>query len=201
MNAGQKKPPVPLIILMALAMAFLASCGTTAAEGETTGGDYTNIVINEIQSKATDGYITCDFVELYNKSDSAYTFKSGEWYLTDSGGAPDHVLYIPGGTTISAKGFLVLLPDVTNESDLTLAGAPSNSIFCGEADEGSLTCAGFGLGAADSVSLYYTGSGNSVIADSSAWTSHVTNRVRYPDGGDWDTTNDGHTPTPGAANL
>lgn len=158
---------------------------------------YTDIVINEIQSNATTGYISEDFVELYNTSESLYTFTANEWYITDSDGAPAHIFYIPGNTVIQGHGYLVLLNDVTDMTFIT--DTPAGSIYC-VADGINKN---FGLGKTDSINLFYTGSSNStpdVAVDSSSWSgTHVTTRSRIPDGGSWDSS-DSHTPTPGSTN-
>jgi len=195
---NQKKYYILSIFLFLIT--FLMSCNQTDTNdnASTASSSYvSNILINEVQSNATTGYITCDFVELYNTSNSSYTFPSKEWYITDSNGASEHIFYIPANTVISAKGFLVLLPDVTADANIP-SSAPTGSICC--TDDG--TNIAFGLGKADSVSLFYTGSSNpnpATAVDSTSWTAHVATRARISDGGSLDSS-DAHTPTPGAAN-
>jgi hypothetical protein len=185
-----------------LVVSLFSSCFDSTKKDSTTTvtpAAYTDIVINEIQSNATTGYLSCDFVELYNNSSQSYTFTKGEWYITDSTGSASALFYIPGDTVIAGKGYLVLLPDVTDLTTVTSPSPPTGSLAC-VADGTNIN---FGLGKSDAVYLYYTGSKNStptVAVDSSVWTAHVATRVRSPDGGSWSST-DAHTPTPGATNL
>ncbi len=185
------------LYLLPVIFMITVSCDTENKPASSAAADYTNIVINEIQSSATAGYISEDFVELYNTSDCSYTFNTDEWYLTDSDGDPVHILYIPGGTEIKGHGYLVILTDVTDMTNIT--DAPEGSIYS-VADGVNIR---FSLVKSCSISLFYTGSGNpspNVAADSSIWTEHVSSRARIPDGGEWDP-NDMHTPTPGASNI
>ena len=182
------------VSLIITALVFFA-CGDDKQKSSANEmASYTDIVINEVQSNNTGGFIESDFVELYNKSDKPYVFADGEWYITDSKGANNSILYIPDKTIIPAGGYLVLLPD-----EIEMPGdAPSGSIFC-DLDGRNIN---FGLGSDDAVSLYYLGSANAspeVAVDSTSWTSHVSSRVRIPDGGTWDPV-DAHAPTPGADN-
>jgi hypothetical protein len=175
---------------------------TETATASSSAAAYTFITLNEVQSAVTTGYIVSDFVELYNSSDESFTFAAGEWYITDSDGAPTHVFYIPSGTVIAAKGYLVLLPDGVDSSDTT-ATLPSSYLANADGtNTDGYTNAAFGLGKSDSVSLYYTGSLNTTpttAVDSTTWTAKVATRSRKPDGGDW-SSSDACTPTPGATN-
>jgi hypothetical protein len=102
--------------------------------------------INEVESS---GGSPGDWVELYNPSDapvdlSGYVFRDNN----DAGG-----YVLPAGTTIAARGHLVL-------------------------DEAQF---GFGLGAADAARLYR--SGGTTLVDSYVWTAHAaTTYGRCPDG-------------------
>ncbi|HPI88453.1 MAG TPA: lamin tail domain-containing protein [Spirochaetota bacterium] len=181
------------VLFSLIAMVFvLFSCDDDSGS-DSGSASYTNIVINEVQSTDTDGFLESDFVELYNTSKKSYTFSEGEWYLTDSDGIAEHVFYIPGGTVIAGRSYLVLLTDETTVP----ADAPEGSIAC--VDDG--TNDSFGLGSDDGVYLYYTGTSDSTatLVDSTQWDSHVSTRARKPDGGDWDAS-DTHTPTPGESN-
>ncbi len=63
-----------------------------------------NIIFNEINYKASSGFDTEDWVEIYN-TDQTTTNISG-WVFKDS--KDDHVFKFPFGTTIEAGGYLVL---------------------------------------------------------------------------------------------
>lgn len=193
-----------------LATSLLSSCDALFGDDddETEAAAYTDIVINEVQSSATSGYLSADFVELYNNSTAAYTFASGEWYISDSVVADR--FYIPAGTTIAGNGYLVLLPDVTDLATVTSPSPPTGSIAFTAYDD--TYKASFGLGKTDAVYLYYIGSDNSApttAVDSASWSgTHVMTRERYPDGDSWLLATDGsgdyddvNTPTPGAANV
>lgn len=166
------------------------------AEASDGAATYLDIVLNEVQSQATQGFLASDFIELYNRSSASYTFPAGQWRVTDSD--PTHALYVPGGTVIEGHGRLVLLPD---DDVLPTAepAPPQGALVCAE---DGVNSAPFGLGSKDAVSLFYTGGDNAspeTPVDTTTWTAHVSSRARLPDGGDWDAS-DTHTPTPGAAN-
>lgn len=173
-----------------------AGRGDGATEASSTGTAlYTDIVINEVQSQATSGYLASDFIELYNRSASAYTFAAGEWYVSDS--SASHVFYVPGGTTITGGGYLVLLP---NETALPTSTPlpPAGSLVC---EQDGTNSEAFGLGSEDAVSLYFVGAENpspTTAVDATTWTAHVAARARVPDGDAWSDT-DNHVPTPGAS--
>ncbi len=177
-----------------LALSFAVSLTLGAQEKAAPPARYIDIVINEVQSNDTEGFLASDFVELYNRAATAFSFAAGEWYLTDAEGYPDHVFFIPGGTTIGGGGYLVLLTDETRLP----ADAPAGSLVCLENGGDSA----FGLGKSDSVALFYLGADNPDPAaplDSVSWTAHVKTRARLPDGGQW-AASDANKPTPGAAN-
>lgn len=189
--------------LMQLALSVIILAVTFSACDNDEGSDdnssvpdtgYEYIVINEVQSNDTDGFMESDFVELYNTSDQTYTFREGEWYITDTSGTMNGIMYIPGNTQIEGNGYLVLLPD-----EETVPGdAPSGSL-ANVIDGINLR---FGLGSDDAIYLYYMGSSNpapDAAIDSTAWSSHVRTKVRIPDGGAW-AADDSRYPTPGAAN-
>lgn len=153
---------------------------------------YVAIRINEVQSKATEGYPSYDFVELYNASSGSFTFAAGAWRLTDSDAS--HTFSIPGGTTLAGGRYLVLLPDTEVLPD---AGVPDGTLVCVQDGTNSEP---FGLGSTDGVSLYFTGADDpETPVDATSWEAHVQARARVPDGGDWATTDD-QIPTPGASN-
>lgn len=66
------------------------------------------------------------FIELYNASDEAVDLSGWEIEITRSGWAPVRAARLPAGTSIKAKGFLVLRPDA---DALVFDAAPLTSIF------------------------------------------------------------------------
>lgn len=130
----------------------------------------TDIVINEIVSSGR-ADISFDYVEVYNKSEQAYTFAVGEWTLTDSGNKP---MPIPGGTEIPAKGHIVLLTDLAVGTTLP-ANAPATAILNGGAET-------FGLGKKETITLFYKGDLRDQITYGDF---HVNAYGRLPDGGNW----------------
>lgn len=169
------------------------SATTTDGSAVATWAD---IVLNEVQSQETTGTLATDFVELYNRSPAPFTFAAGEWKITDSD--PTHVLYIPGGTTIAGRGFLVLLTDEATVPT-TAPLPPAGALACTQDGTNS---APFGLGGTDAVSLYFTGAQNpspGTAVDATSWATHVKTRARFPDGDAW-SNSDVRTPTPGAKN-
>ncbi|MBN2897073.1 MAG: choice-of-anchor I family protein [Campylobacterales bacterium] len=129
-----------------------------------TSGSPSDIMINEVRSTGD-----FDYIELYNGGTLAYAFAAGEWVVKDSDDA--HAFAIAGGTTIDAKGFLVLLVD----NDALPSGAPAGALV----NSGTT----FGLGKGDSARLYH----NSALMDSHTITSgsHADTDGRLPDGGSW----------------
>ncbi len=104
------------------------------------------IVINEIEGN---GGTPGDWIEIYNPTDAAVDLAGH--VLRDNNDASNYV--IPSGTTIAAKGFLVV-------------------------EEAQF---GFGIGAADAVRLFRPG--GVTLVDSYAWTAHAsTTYGRCPDG-------------------
>ena len=78
------------------------------------------VTINEI-SLGTD-----QFIELYNSSDQPVDLSGWELEITRSGWAPVRAARLPAGTTINAKGFLVMRPDA---NALAFDAAPLTNIF------------------------------------------------------------------------
>lgn len=66
------------------------------------------------------------FIELYNASDNAVDLSGWEVEITRSGWAPVRAARLPEGTSIQAKGFLVLRPDA---AALAFDAAPLTTIF------------------------------------------------------------------------
>ena len=126
-----------------------------------------DIVINEVVSKGrTD--INFDYVELYNKGSETYVFAEGEWTLSD-GGVP---MPIPAGTEISAKGFIVLLTDISASAALPV-NAPSKSVRNAAATT-------FGIGKGERLLLSYK---EAIVDELSYGDFHVNGYGRLPDGG------------------
>ncbi len=138
-----------------------------------------DIVINEVCSNDPCAY---DFIELYNKSASNYTF-SGNWEVKDSDDA--HSVAIPSGTIIPANGFLVVAVD----ADSMPSGAPADAIIGGANS--------FGLGKGDSARLFQNG----MLVDAFTWPggTHAGTLGRYTDGGVWSAKM--QSATPGASNA
>lgn len=72
------------------------------------------IVINEINYHSHDQYDTKDWVELYNRKNSAIDLSG--WYLMDEDN--DHIYYFTEGQVIEANGYLVICEDITAFKDL-----------------------------------------------------------------------------------
>ncbi|MHB0755468.1 CotH kinase family protein [Polaribacter sp. M15] len=96
------------------------------------------LVINEINYKSNDAFNADDWVEIYNPN--TFTVDISNWLFKDDDDT--HVFTIPSGTTISAKGFLIVVKDI---SDFT-AVYPKVKNFVGAFD--------FGLGTSDAVRLF-----------------------------------------------
>lgn len=137
------------------------------------------IVINEVRS--TGDY---DYVELYNSGATAYTFETDMWSVKDDDDT--HSFAIPGGTTIQAGGFLLLL---TNETALP-SGAPTDALLASAGND-------FGLGKGDMARLYYNGVLNDEYTIAAG--VHADTDGRYPDGSA--TWKSGLAATPGSANA
>ena len=98
------------------------------------------IVINEINYKSNDNFNADDWVELYNPNN--FSVNVSNWQLKDDDDT--HVYNIPDGNVIAAKGFLILVKDASDFSDVY----PEITNFVGDFD--------FGLGTSDSVRLFNT---------------------------------------------
>ncbi len=96
-------------------------------------GGFENVVINEVESS---GGTPADWVEFYNTGDT--TVDMSGWIIHDSDDT--HTVVIPGGTTIAAGGYAVVVVDVPG---------------------------GFGLGNDDRVRLYLPD--NSTLVDERIW--------------------------------
>jgi len=130
----------------------------------------TDIVINEIVSSGRVD-INFDYIEIYNKSEQAYTFAAGEWTLTDTGNKP---MPIPGGTEIPAKGHIILLTDLAVGATLPV-NAPAGAILNAGAET-------FGIGKKETITLFYKGEQRDQITYGDF---HVNAFGRLPDGGNW----------------
>jgi hypothetical protein len=140
-----------------------ATPGATNAFAATSGNP-ADIMINEVRSTGD-----FDYIELYNSGTTPYTFASGEWIVKDNDDA--NAFAIPGGTTIEAKGFLVLLVD----SNTLPAAAPAGAL----ANSGTP----FGFSKGDSARLYHTST--PIDSHTIASGAHADTDGRYPDGGSW----------------
>jgi len=96
------------------------------------------IVINEINYKSNDDFNADDWVELYNPNADAVDLSG--WQLKDDDDT--HVYEMPSETLIQGNGFIVLVKDASDFSDVF----PEITNYIGEL--------GFGLGNSDSVRLY-----------------------------------------------
>ena len=72
------------------------------------------LVINEINFKSSDDFNADDWVELYNPN--TFSVDISSWKLKDDDNS--HVYYIPDGTVISADGYLILVKDASDFSDV-----------------------------------------------------------------------------------
>ena len=98
------------------------------------------LVINEINFKSSDDFNADDWVELYNPN--TFSVDISSWKLKDDDNS--HVYNIPEGTVISADGYLILVKDASDFSDVY----PEITNYIGEL--------GFGLGTSDAVRLFNT---------------------------------------------
>lgn len=162
----------------------LSSSSTSTPSSSSVVALATDIVINEINSEGIAGNY-CDYVELYNKSEAAFTFVEADWKIQD--GKDTDSLYIPNGTIIPAKGFITFC------SEPGIDFLPiTNAITPRYVPE-----AGFGLSGSkgDWITLYHKG----VLIDSVGWgaTELQNTGARKPDGGTWSV---GNTASPNATN-
>lgn len=144
------------------------------------------LVLNEMRSDGG-GY---DYIEIYNASNTDYTFAANEWAVNDlKGFSEDKVpgVVIPAGTVITAHGFLLVAVDQT----AVPFGAPTNTLAGGAGE--------FGLGRGDTALLTYKGE----IIDEKGWAagSHVNTFGRLPDGGEWHDQTEALVATPGMINA
>ncbi|HEX7763897.1 MAG TPA: lamin tail domain-containing protein, partial [Cellvibrio sp.] len=144
------------------------------------------LVLNEMRSDGG-GY---DYIEIYNASNTDYTFAANEWAVNDlKGFSEDKVpgVVIPAGTVITAHGFLLIAVDQTAAP----FGAPTNTLVGGAGE--------FGLGRGDTALLTYKGD----IIDEKGWVagSHVNTFGRLPDGGEWHDQTEPLVATPGTINA
>ncbi|MEH6395881.1 choice-of-anchor I family protein [Pseudoalteromonas sp.] len=145
------------------------------------------VVINEVRSDGG-GF---DYIELYNNSDEAFTFADASWAVNDLKGFDVDLepgIKIPQGTTIDARGFLLIATDQTSVP----FDAPANTLVAKDGDTD------FGLGKGDTALLVH----NNAIIDSANWNdgSHVSTWGRLPDGGAWHSQDEALEATPGTAN-
>ena len=136
------------------------------------------LVINEIMTKGNAG--TPDFIELFNKLNTTYVLKKGQWYITSTPGKEINYYMLPE-ISIPAKGFLLIQCDGT----------------------GIGTHANFKLGRKDSVALYFKDyKGKYRLMDTRTWAVHTQGRSKglFPDGSDKWVADDTLKPTPGKGN-
>ena len=96
------------------------------------------IVINEINYKSSDDFNADDWVELYNPNPTPVDLSG--WQLKDDDDS--HVYDIPSETQLEGNGYIVLVKDASDFSDVF----PDITNYIGEL--------GFGLGNSDAVRLY-----------------------------------------------
>ena len=96
------------------------------------------IVINEINYKSSDDFNADDWVELYNPNPTPVDLSG--WQLKDDDDS--HVYEIPSETQLEGNGYIVLVKDASDFSDVF----PDITNYIGEL--------GFGLGNSDAVRLY-----------------------------------------------
>ena len=166
-----KKFFVFAIILLASFMIF--GCSTDEDKNDNNGGNQSEVVlyINEILSKSD---VYDDWFEIYNPNDQAVDISG--FYVYDSG-TTDNKYKLPNGTSIDAKGFLVIWCDDGN-TDLHTNFKLSSSgdeIWLEDANENEIDNKAFGA----------------ITPESSLG--------RNPDGSDnWE---EFDTPTPGLSNT
>lgn len=139
---------------------FLLILHTTQAASE-------YIRINEVASTGD-----FEFVELYNAGDEDIIADAG-WFLLDSVEAlydNDPPLYIPEGTRIPSKGFLLVAP--YKSTGLNRRNVPE------EIPQEAVSANTFAIGSVDSITLYH---GNEMI-DYLEWETDINSLGRYPDG-------------------
>ena len=98
----------------------------------------TAIVINEINYKSTDNFDAGDWVELYNPN--AAVIDISNWQLKDDDDSNSYT--IPSGTSIDAKGYIVIVKDGSDFSTVY----PEITNYIGDID--------FGFGTSDAVRLF-----------------------------------------------
>ena len=129
------------------------------------------IVINEINYNSPDNAESGDWVELHNPNNNSVNIEG--WYFEDEGG---DFFGIPGGTTIPAGGYLILVED----EDEFNAIYPGVTNYIGEFGLGER---GFGLsGGGEMITLK---NANGVLID----------EVDYDDNSPWPNAADGDGPT------
>lgn len=189
------KKSIPSILLAGSFLFFAASCTKDRILEQNIITETPNnagglISINEFVAKgstlASDVNVPCDWIELYNKSNSSFTMNAGEWFISDS--PTDLEKFELPQKTISGGGFLMLFCD-----DDGINIIPANSPFI-HLD--------FGLSSAgESVVLSHKINGVTTIIDQKdfpAQTYANMSNARTPDGiGNWSYP---VSPTPGATN-
>jgi len=135
------------------------------------------LIINEIHSKGDQN--NPDFVELYNKSDSAFLMEKGKWFITSTPGKKVNYFMLPE-MTISPRGFYVI------QCDGSGLGSHAN----------------FKLSKRDTVVIYYLKKNKFHKIESKVWTFHSAGKSkgRFPDGGTKWKDDDSLKPTPGKSN-
>jgi|TARA_B110000037_G_scaffold15772_1_gene16437 hypothetical protein len=110
------------------------------------------IVINEINYKSSDDFNADDWVELYNPNTSSVDLSN--WQLKDDDDS--HVFTLPEGTSMEADGYLVLVKDASDFSEVF----PEITNYIGEID--------FGFGNSDAVRLF---NDSGILQDEVVYTS------------------------------
>ena len=190
------KRAIPLTLLAGSFLFFIASCTKDRILEqniitETPNNTGEVISINEFlamgSTLTSDVGVECDWIELYNKSNTAFTLKAGEWFISDT--PTDLEKFELPQKTIAAGGFLMLFCD-----DDGINVIPANS---------PLIHLSFGLSstAGESVVLSRKVDGVTSIVDQKdflAQTDANMSNARIPNGiGNWSYP---VSPTPGASN-
>lgn len=142
-----------------------------------------DISINEIASTGD-----FEFVELYNDGNEDLITDDG-WFLLDSVEAlydNDPPLFIPEGTRIPGKGFLLVAP--YKSTGLNRRSVPE------EIPQEAVSANTFAIGSVDSITLYH----GSKMIDYLEWETDINSLGRYPDGSSGAFQD--LSPTPGAPN-
>jgi hypothetical protein len=183
---------IPSIILAGSFLFFVTSCTKDRILDPSIIQETGEVIsINEFLAKgstlSSDVGVASDWIELYNKSNKAFTLNSGEWFISDT--PTDLEKFELPQRIIPAGGFLILFCD-----DDGINIIPENSPFI-HLDFGLSSTAG------ESVVLSHKANGTTTLVDQkdfSAQTFDNMSNARIPNGiGNWSYP---VSPTPGASN-